>query len=280
LFSAAGGEKTQMGYFWAVGFCVLLGLPTLIWSSVKVKERVQPPPDQTSIPLGKQFASFFKNKYIILAFTASIVNGFNAYGRMGMLMYYFTYYANNQSLMSIQGIVGLIFGILGAGFLGTFIFQRVHSKGRTMIICMGGSAVGFAALFFLDPNKIAFWIVAAITQFAQGGTSGTGYALIPDAIDFGEYKTGVRCDGFLAAFVSFGLKAGGAIGPAVLLAAIGYFGYVPNIAQNASVLTALRVSISIVPGICCLLVALLYAAWDMNDEKHDEIRRELERRRS
>ena len=113
----------------------------------------------------------------------------------------------------------------------------------------------------------------------QSGSSGTGYALIPDAIDYGEYKTGVRCDGFLAAFVSFGLKAGGAIGPAVMLAWINGLGYTPNVVQNASVLNALNMCISLLPAVCCALIAILYFFWDMDVSKHDEIRLELERRR-
>lgn len=279
FFSDAGGQQTQRGYLLAVALCIILGLPTMLWTSCKVREVVQPPPTQKSIPLKKQMGTLIHNKYIILAIFAQVVSGFNAYGRMGILMYYFTYYANNDALMSIQGVIGIAGGIIGSGFVGTLIYKKLQNKGRTIQVCYFGAAIGYVALFLMNPNATPFWIVAFLTQCIQSGAGSTGYALIPDAIDYGEYRTGVRCDGFLAALVSFGLKAGGAVGPAIMLAILGAMGYVANQVQNATVLTFLNMCISVIPAVCCIVIVLLYCLWDMTAERHEEIRVELEKRR-
>ncbi|URW87783.1 MFS transporter [Blautia wexlerae] len=42
------------------------------------------------------------------------------------------------------------------------------------------------------------------------------YAIIPDCVEYGEWKTGLRNDGFQYAFVSLGNKIGMAIGTALL----------------------------------------------------------------
>ena len=38
--------------------------------------------------------------------------------------------------------------------------------------------------------------------------------MLGDAVDYGEWKVGLRCDGFLSSFTSLALKTGSAIGPA------------------------------------------------------------------
>ena len=41
----------------------------------------------------------------------------------------------------------------------------------------------------------------------------------------------------------------------------------------------LNFSVTIVPAICCLLTMIAFMFYDLNDEKHVQIREELDRRR-
>ena len=106
------------------------------------------------------------------------------------------------------------------------------------------------------------------------------YSCDGDNADFAEYKYGIRVDGFLSAFISLMLKAGGAVGPAILIAWLDALGYVPNMVQNASVLNALNLSMSIIPAVLCVICAIGYLlVYDMDSQKHSEIVNELEKRR-
>ena len=66
------------------------------------------------------------------------------------------------------------------------------------------------------------------------------YAIIPDCVEYGEWKTGLRNDGFQYAFVSLGNKIGMAIGTALLAALLGKYGYVANQAQNPKVIAIMK----------------------------------------
>ena len=76
------------------------------------------------------------------------------------------------------------------------------------------------------------------------------------------------------------MKAGGAVGPAVLIAWMGAAGYVPNVAQTATVQNVMNIGMNLITGLCCLLVVIFNLFFDLTPEKHEKIRLELERRRA
>ena len=85
--------------------------------------------------------------------------------------------------------------------------------------------------------------LAGITQFFSPDLTRSIYAIIPDCVEYGEWKTGLRNDGFQYAFVSLGNKIGMAIGTALLAALLGKYGYVANQAQNSAVLSIMKHSV-------------------------------------
>lgn len=276
--------NTARGYSLAVIVSVIIGLPTIIWSAVKSKERVQPPPEQmkkgAKIPLGKQMKCLFGNKYALICLFGQFMVGFLAYGRMTIMAYYFTYYAGNFELYSVTGIVGIATGIIGSGFVCPWLYRRFRHKGYALTVGFGLSGLFYLPIFWFVPQQIVFWVFYALSNLFQTAASALRYSCDGDNADFAEYKYGIRVDGFLSAFISLMLKAGGAVGPAVLIAWLDALGYVPNMAQNASVLNALNLSMSIIPAVLCVICAIGYLlVYDMDSQKHSEIVNELEKRR-
>ena len=284
LSGTNGAENTAQGYSFAVIVSVVLGLPTIVWSAVKSKERVQPPPEQlqkgSGIPLGTQMKCLFGNKYALICLLGQFLVGFLAYGRMAIMTYYFTYYVGNFKLYSITGVVGIATGILGSGFLCPYLFKFFKHKGRALTVGFGLSGIFFIPMYWLMPQGFGFWVFYFLSGLFQSAASALRYSCDGDNADYAEYKYGVRVDGFLSSFVSLMLKAGGAVGPALLVAWIGVLGYVPDQAQNADVLFALNFGCTALCGILCLICALGYfLVYDMDGKKHAEIVKELERRR-
>lgn len=284
LFFSGGVTNQAHGYLWAVVVSVVIGLPTIIWSAVKSKERVQPPPEQAEkgnkIPLGTQMKCLLGNKYAIICMLGQFIVGFNAYGKMTIMAYYFTYYAGDFSLYSITGIVGLITGIIGSGWLGPKIYQIFRHKGKAVGWAFAIAGLLFIPMFWLSPKGIGFWVFYALSNLFNTASGGLRYSCDGDNADVAEWKYGVRVDGFLSSFISLMLKAGGAVGPAVLLAWLDGLGYVANQAQNDAVLNALNMSMSWLPAILCIVVGLAFIFfYDLDEKKHGEIIKELERRR-
>lgn len=89
-------------------------------------------------------------------------------------------------------------------------------------------------LYFFSPNgsAIMFYLFSALSWFFFSGFNTAIYAIIPDCVEYGEWKTGIRNDGFQYAFISLGNKIGMALGTSLLAIALGSAGYVSNAAQT------------------------------------------------
>ena len=80
-------------------------------------------------------------------------------------------------------------------------------------------------------------------SFFFSGFNTAIYAIIPDCVEYGEWKTGLRNDGFQYAFISLGNKIGMAVGTALLAGLLGKYGYIANQTQNATVLSIIETCI-------------------------------------
>ena len=99
-------------------------------------------------------------------------------------------------------------------------------------------------------------------------------------MEYGEWKTGLRNDGFQYAFVSLGNKVGMAIGTALLAALLGKYGYVANQAQNSAVLSIMKHSFTTIPGILWIITAIVLYFYRLNKKRYNEIVEELHRKKN
>lgn len=281
LFSGVGDGATQTprGYLFAVIVCVVIGLPTLFWSSYKVKEVVKQPPQQKKIPLGLQFKAFFGNRLAIAMALSFFMIGFCAYGKMTVLIYYCTYNCNNPALYSVASGLGLAAAIIGSGFIGAWIFKLLNHKGRSLALAYGIAGIFALIGYFLPEGGVVWLITYFISSIMQCAGIGIAYGMVGDAVDFGEFKTGIRVDGFIASFVSLMMKAGGAVGPAILVAWMGAAGYVANEVQNATVLNVLNLGVNVITFACCACIVIFGIMFNLTPKKHQEIIDELVDRR-
>lgn len=278
--SNAGGLRTEHGYTSAVALICLLTMPFALWTPIKCKERVLPPPNQENIPLKGQFQTLLKNKPIWLVTFGMLAFGFIGYGRSSMMIYYCAYVAGNAAYMSIFSLVNMFGSLSGAIFIMPFLYSKIRNKGKVAGLAMLTCFALCVVIYFVPPCGIAFWIITFLTGASMGTFSSTQYSMLGDAVDYGEYKVGLRCDGFLSSFTSTAVKLGGAISPSLGLALIAKANYIPNAVQSAEVQKIMNMCISFIPAISVLIPAICYLAFYKLDEKsHEEVRKELERRR-
>jgi Na+/melibiose symporter-like transporter len=105
------------------------------------------------------------------------------------------------------------------------------------------------------------------------------WAMFADVADFAEWKTGRRTTGVIYATIMFGLKAGLSLGGAILGWVLGAYGYRPNVAQTPDALFGIRMSISIFPAICFLIVLVCLVFYPIGKKLNLQIQDELAERR-
>ena len=94
-------------------------------------------------------------------------------------------------------------------------------------------------------------------------------------MEYGEWKTGVRNDGFQYAFVSLGNKLGMAIGTSALAGVLSTLSFAPNQVQNAAVQNAMHYAFSLLPGALWLVTAIVLFFYRISKRSYNQIMSEL-----
>lgn len=242
-----------------------------IFCFAKTKEVVEVPVAQ-KIPLRLQLQAVAKNKPYLLALLGQVLFGFILYGRNADLRYYFTYVENDAVLFTYYSMAIIIPSIIGAACFPK-VFQLTSNKGWAASVFAFGTGITIIALFFFSPvtSPIPFYLFAALSQFFFSGFNTAIYAIIPDCVEYGEWRTGIRNDGFQYAFISLGNKIGMALGTALLALSLGWAGYEANTTQNEAVVAIMRHSFSTIPGILWVVTALALFFYKLDKRSYNRI---------
>jgi GPH family glycoside/pentoside/hexuronide:cation symporter len=148
---------------------------------------------------------------------------------------------------------------------------------------------------------IAFWAMVQIGMIALGPSTGLNtilamcflagigvaaahvlpWSILPDAIEWGEWKTGERHEGMFYSLVTLIRKATTSLAVPAVGLILQFTGYVPNAAtQPASALTGIRIVIGPIPAVLLGLGILFALLYPLTREQYATIASELELRRA
>ena len=108
------------------------------------------------------------------------------------------------------------------------------------------------------------------------------FSMIPDVIEYDEYKNGVRREGAFYGITTFLYKVASASAIALASAFLAFFGYIENsaTAQPQSAVSAIRYMMAFAPGLCFLISVYFVSILPITREGFDEIKRILNERKS
>lgn len=107
------------------------------------------------------------------------------------------------------------------------------------------------------------------------------WAIIPDAVEWGEWKTGKRHEGMLYSLTTLIRKAATSVAIPLTLLLLEFTGYVPNAAQQPnSALLGIRIVIGPIPAVLLCGGILFAYLYPLSREQHAQVVRELEARRA
>ena len=187
-----------------------------------------------------------------------------------------------------EGVWPTLFGSIGALFTTLLIIpivarmSKVMGKRRAFIWSQALSILGYVSLLFLFvPGKPYLFLFALpFISFGIGSLFTLMMSMTSDVIDIDELNTGKRREGIFGAIywwmVKFGLAIAGLLS-GVILTIIDFNSGAPT--QTYETMFNLRLFFSAVP-----LVGTLFAIWvmwdyDVNEEKANEIRAQLNKKK-
>ena len=284
LVNAFGGKTSASAYLSVAMLYGAIFAACHLFCFAKTRETVAIAAPK-KVPLGEQLKAVAKNPPYLAALLGQFLFGAVLYGRNADYLYYFKYVAGNEDLFTTFALVIVLPSIFGA-VLFRPLFAITGNKGRAAAILAFLTGLGMFAIYPFDPVKspIMFYATAALAQFFFAGFNTAIYAIIPDCVEYGEWKTGVRNDGFQYSFISFGNKMGMALGTAGLAAVLSAVGYLEPVngvaqAQNASVVSVMHHAFTTIPGALWLVTGFGLLFYRLDKKGYSKIIEELEAKR-
>lgn len=242
------------------------------------RERVQPSKMQQT-NLKRDLMDLFNNKpWLVLLVIGLLFTIYNSI-KQGIVVIYFTHYLNDQ-LLTGSYLVGLmlvsITGAMVTGFLG-----RKMGKRKLFIYALIFSAIVNALFIFCEPQDVVpIFIIGMISEFWAAIFPTLFFAMLGDAADYSEFKSGRRATGLTYAAGSFATKFGGGIAGAIIGLVLGFFHYNgQDTAAVAGAIPGIKMLMSWIPAVIALLAAALMTLYPLTQSKMDEITIELNDRR-
>ena len=318
LVAKFGGGNAAHGWTMTIGMFALLGVVFYVITFFSVRERIHPDPKQKSSPR-QDFADLLKNapwkSMFVLTLFLFITLALWGSG----MFYYFTYYANKESLFSFLQSVGLVtatgteswwhgllnsFGLIAltdrsnVSSVGFSLFNMTGQLvtifgvlasmalsirfGKKAVFLAGLSLTTLFTLLFIiaPPDAIGLvFVLNILKSLAYGPTIPLLWAMMADVADYSEWKQHRRATGFVFAGIVFALKAGLGLGGAICGWLLSTYGYVPNAVQTESALFGIRMTASIYPAITFLVGVIALSFYSISRTLNVQIQNELAERR-
>lgn len=174
-------------------------------------------------------AETFTNRAMLGAMLASIGSMFVTSQSMQSFLYREFYHA--PKAMALNSMIGL-----PATFLAFFAIPRLAKmlgNRKLIIIASAYSMITYGILYFVViPNVYAFMAISSLAMLGNTTFIMLVWALVTEAIDYQEYKSGERSDGTMYSIYTFSRKIGSACSASVSTALIGVAGYVVGAQQQ------------------------------------------------
>ena len=206
-------------------------------TTIRVDTNVRCNEDQPKFNVVKAMGNFVKNRPAMGATIAAMGMFIGMQGAATAVSVVFQIYFKNPQ---ISGVVQL-FAMIPIVIFTPLARKMVRKFGKKELSVVGAicSIVGGLGLFIITPNNtgldlIIYVLCQLVYSLGLGVYSTVSWAMMGDAIDYSEWKFGVREEGTVYALHSFFRKLAQGLGPAAALLIMGGLGYVNNAVDPAT----------------------------------------------
>jgi len=254
------------------------------------KERVVEIKQSENTSILKDLALLIRNTpWWILVATGLAALMFNAL-RDTVAVFYFKYHiidsykmaATGWTLTTIYFLVGQAANLIGVAVAPAM--SNKYGKRITYMIAMAVAAILSCGFFFVE-NIAGLMILQIAVSICAGYVLPLLWSMFSDICDHQELTTGRRATGLIFSSSSMSQKFGWAIGPALVLWMMAAFGYIApggaeSVVQPDSAIFGMKLLISLLPAIACLIAVICMFFYPLSDAKVKENAIELEKKRA
>lgn len=237
-------------------------------------DKILPDAPKTKFNLKDNVHILLGNKPLIMLMIAFGTDVLAGASQSAVNMYYMKYVLHREDLVPIMSLL-----TMGIGFLALPVIPAVCEKfGKKQVYWMGSALciIPLVVLWLIPtPTVTILMSMLGILGFLTRFPGNLGWAMLPECIDFAEWKYGVRGAGIISSSLTFINKVGAALGGALASFLLAVVNFVPNQEQTptvCSMILFLRFGLPILGYIASLISMWFY---EITNEKYAQIRQDL-----
>ncbi|MBU2548410.1 MAG: MFS transporter [Proteobacteria bacterium] len=194
-----------------------------------------------------------------------------------MINYFFKYNLARESFIPVAFLCLFVPAALALPFW--VWLSRKQNKGTVFNLGMGLVALTMVVLYFIDefqPLPIGLLLVLAGVGLSTIYLS--PWSMVPDTVEYLEWKTGLRREGLIYGFFCFVQKLGAALGGFVSGQGLALAGYVPNAVQTPDALLGIRLLTTLAPVLLVIAGIAFIRFYPIDERLHQRMIRDIQRK--
>ena len=273
-----GGVDEALGFIFLGMIC---GLTAVIVLSITVKfveeRRFNFTPSQLP-SFSKVSKSVAENYPFWIVFGSILILGSTSIMFNNNLIYFVKY------SLDLHAYQGLILGVSsGAALLAiplwAFAALKI-GKRNSWMAAMTILLIGFLVFYFYPiASLVELLLVLGFIGIGNGATGVLFWSMLPDTIEYGEWKTGVRTESSLYGFMTFAQKGAIAFAALLLGMVLTQIGFEPNEIQSEKTLSGLKFVMTWIPLIGIFISFILVSFYPIDKSFHKKLINEIELRK-
>jgi GPH family glycoside/pentoside/hexuronide:cation symporter len=218
-----------------------------------------------------------RNKALMIMLVAVVVSSFTGTMFGKNVLYYFKYVLLREDAIGMAlGLGALLSAVAVPPWV--LIMRRIDKKATWMAASFFVVA-GFVLWRLVDGMGLPAHLVSvAIQAFGGAGIAVSMWAMLPDTVEYGEWRNGQRIESLAFGLAVFFQKLALGLGAGAVGLALGWIGYRANEVQPPEVLDSLKNLMFWLPLAGKLAAIAVMSRYPMGRGDHERIRRELEAR--
>jgi len=273
-----GGGDEAIGFIFFGMICGLTAILVLSITVRFVKERefnFSP----TQIPSFSKVAKSVSQNYPFwIVFGSILILGSTSIMFNNNLIYFVKY------SLDLHEYQGLILGVSSGAALLAIPFWAYAAikigKRNSWMAAMALLLVGFLVFYFYpitSLNELLF--VLGFIGIGNGATGVLFWSMLPDTIEYGEWKTGVRTESSLYGFMTFAQKGAIAFAAILLGMVLTQIGFEPNQIQSEETLSGLKFIMTWIPLTGIFISFILVSFYPIDKSFHQKLIHEINLRK-
>ncbi len=275
LMTAMGWLPAENGYFYiGIVFAVLAAFLFLVCFQSTFE--LPPKPSAKNVLVKDTFQMLKHNRpfwqicIFIMFGMAGVVIFYQS------LSYYFKYNLQNEAALG-QGMLYLFTCLMLSLPFWLQLSAKIGKRNTLLTGCLAILLGSFSFYFNPLAAQEVYWAYfhMAIIGTGIGCAAFSFWAMLPDTVEYGEWKSGVRAEAILFGLGLFFLKLSLGLGSFILGLLLEYIGYTPNVGQSPEALEGIHAIATLGIAVSGLGIVLTMWFYPLTSELHGQILEEL-----